>query len=324
MDEKYVGVVEDPRSDFQKSFDYRHESLVMGDIPIFWKEKTESEWRKFLIRNQDGSSACVSFATAKILGIHEVIEGRPFKDLSPKFIYTRRQNYPDGGMWLPNALSIACKDGACDEKMLPCDFKDEEFMNDKGQETQADALNATQYKAKFYFEIKSRSIDEIAKVIQQGYGVLLGMRFDYSEWTDVPAVDPASKNSCGHGVPAIDYFMYNGEKALLIEDSWGPHYGKGGHRIITETFLNSKCFYAGYITSLPNYIFTKRLQFGSRGVDVKMLQVALNKVNSYPVDVDGNFGDKTKHAVFDFQVAHQLNADGIVGPKTNAVLNSLR
>ena len=68
-DEKYVGIVEDPRSPEQKDLDYKHEDIAQGDIVLNWKEKTEAEWKKFLIRNQDGSSACVAFATAKLLGI---------------------------------------------------------------------------------------------------------------------------------------------------------------------------------------------------------------------------------------------------------------
>lgn len=314
----YIGTIEDPRSDFEKSKDYKHEDLARGaDVALIWKEKTEEEWNKYVIRNQDGSSACVAFATAKLLGMHEVMEGRPFANLSPKFIYTRRANYPDGGMWLPNALDIACHNGDCEESLLPCDNKGESFMNDKNQETVGCVVNAEQFKGKFYFEIKTRNIDEIAKIIQQGYGVLLGIRFDYNEYTDVPFIDPNSKLSCGHGVPALDSLLYKGEKALLIEDSWGPHYGKGGHRIITETFLNTRCFYAGYVTSLPNYVFTKTLRMNATGIDVKMLQQKLK------ISVDGKFGPKTLKTVIIFQEQHGLHTDGVVGPKTNVELNKI-
>lgn len=322
MEEKYVGIVEDPRSDFEKSRDYKHEDIVHGPQSVEWKEKTPEELKEFKIRNQDGSSACVSFATAKILGMHEVIEGRPFADLSPKFIYTRRANYPDGGMWLPNALDIACKSGACLEVELPCDNQGEAYMNDRSQEDSIDGLSAALYKAKFYFEIKTRNIDDIAAVLEQGYGVLLGFRFDYDEWSDVPWLNPNSQLKCGHGVPAIDYLIRDGKKVLMIEDSWGPGFGLGGHRFITEEFLNARCFYAGYVTSLPNYVFTKTLRIGNEGVDVKMLQQLLNKVG-YILTVDGKFGKMTQNAVMNLQKKHSLIPDGIVGPKTNVVLNSL-
>lgn len=327
--DKYFGALPDPRSEEAKQKDYKHEEISQGEIVVEWKKKIPGELKNFKIRNQDGSSACVAFATAKILGIHEVMEGREYADLSPKFIYTRRQNYPDGGMWLPNALEIARTAGACLESLLPCDNQGEAYMNNKGQETPDDAVNAQIYRGLYRVEIASRNIDEIAKVLQQGYGVLLGFRFEYDEWTEVPQLlhtKPLWEYSVGHGIPAIDYLLGNanvsvvmkdGAKYLMIEDSWGPGFGLGGRRFISEEFLNARCFYAGYITSLPNYIFIKTLKLGSKGLDVKMLQQKLG------VKVDGIFGQQTLKAVKEFQAKHGLKVDGIVGPKTNAVLNKV-
>lgn len=57
------------------------------------------------------------------------------------------------------------------------------------------------------------------------------------------------------------------------------------------------------------------LRFGSKGALVEDLQRVLN------VDADGIFGSKTEAAVEAFQKAHPpLFADGIVGPKTQALL----
>ena len=189
-------------------------------------------------------------------------------------------------------------------------------MNDKVNLTESIIENAKQYKAKYYFEITG-GINKIAEVLEQGYGVLLGFRFDYDEWLDVPVIHEDSKKQCGHGVAAVDYVLYKGEKAIIIEDSWGPKHGKGGRRIITEEFLDERCFYAGYITSLPNYMFTKTLRIGSRGIDVRKLQEKLGNIK-----VDGIFGKDTKLAVQAFQLKNHLVADGIVGPLTNKILNN--
>lgn len=54
---------------------------------------------------------------------------------------------------------------------------------------------------------------------------------------------------------------------------------------------------------------------GSQGKAVKILQVILGGLN-----IDGDFGWKTLNAVIEFQKAHGLTADGIVGPKTWAEL----
>jgi peptidoglycan hydrolase-like protein with peptidoglycan-binding domain len=188
-------------------------------------------------------------------------------------------------------------------------------MNDKGLITTEMTKNALNFRGKYYFEITG-GIEKIAEVLEQGYGVLLGFRFDYDEWTDIPVIHTDSKNKCGHGVVAVDYCLYDGQKSLIIEDSWGVHTGKGGRRIITEDFLNGKCFYAGYVTSLPNFVFTQTLRFGSRGLEVKKLQEKLH------ISVDGIFGKKTLEAVKTYQTLNRLVPDGIVGRLTRAVLNS--
>ena len=57
------------------------------------------------------------------------------------------------------------------------------------------------------------------------------------------------------------------------------------------------------------------LKKGSRGSEVKQLQTLLVYVAA-----DGIFGEKTEAAVIAFQTAHNLTADGIVGPNTWRVL----
>lgn len=317
---EYKGIAEDPRSADAKALDYKYEDLTKGDVPLNWIEYNEKNLKSYIIQNQDGSSSCVAQGTSKLLAMHEVLEGRGYTQLCPKFIYTRRANYPDGGMWLPNALSIACAYGTCEEKLMPCDNQGETFMNNLS-EPNGVISNAAKFKGKFYFEITG-GIDKIAEVMEQGYGVLLGARFDYDEWVEVPFVNPASLKKVGHGFAAVDYCLYNGEKALVVEDSWGPQYGKGGRRILTESFIKARVFYAGYITSLPNYVFEKTLRFGMNGLDVKMLQQFLNK-QGYILTVDGKFGNMTKAAVINFQKKNGLVSDGIIGPKTNKVINTL-
>lgn len=315
MEIEYNGVVEDPRLEEQKELDFKYEELAQGDIPLNWIEYNEKNLKTFEIQNQDGSLSCVAQATAKILAMHEVKEGKGYTRLCPKFIYDYRLNYPSGGMWMQDALSIAVNYGSCKEITLPCDSKGETFMNDKSYITVGMKDEAKIYKAKYYFQITG-GIDKIAEVMEQGYGVLLWFRFDYNEWGEVPVIkNTTGTYQCSHGVAGVDYCLYNGEKALVIEDSWGPGHGKGGRRIITDTFLKARCLYAGYITSLPNFMFTNTLRFGSTGIEVRKLQEKLG------VKIDGRFGKITLGAVKKYQQDHQLVPDGIVGKKTREKLN---
>lgn len=61
------------------------------------------------------------------------------------------------------------------------------------------------------------------------------------------------------------------------------------------------------------------LRLGSKGDDVKYLQVILN-FYGYDLKVDGMFGSKTEAAVKKFQKSRKLTVDGIVGLKTWSAL----
>lgn len=80
--------------------------------------------------------------------------------------------------------------------------------------------------------------------------------------------------------------------------------------------------------SASAYTWTRTLKEGMSGSDVKELQIrvagwAASSPSKTYVAVDGKFGPKTREAVKRFQRSYGLTADGIVGPKTQAKLNSL-
>jgi hypothetical protein len=59
---------------------------------------------------------------------------------------------------------------------------------------------------------------------------------------------------------------------------------------------------------------TRTLKVGSKGEDVKALQVSLG------ITADGSFGPKTKVALVAFQSSHGLTADGVFGPMTRLAM----
>ncbi|MGF1482436.1 MAG: peptidoglycan-binding protein [Cyanophyceae cyanobacterium] len=58
------------------------------------------------------------------------------------------------------------------------------------------------------------------------------------------------------------------------------------------------------------------LRSGDRGEAVRSLQTQLTELGYLKGDIDGQFGPETTAAVKDFQREHNLEPDGIVGPKT--------
>jgi peptidoglycan hydrolase-like protein with peptidoglycan-binding domain len=62
------------------------------------------------------------------------------------------------------------------------------------------------------------------------------------------------------------------------------------------------------------------LKKGSRGSEVQILQRKLTSLGYNTKGVDGIFGANTDQAVRQFQKAHHLAVDGIVGPATKKAL----
>ena len=77
----------------------------------------------------------------------------------------------------------------------------------------------------------------------------------------------------------------------------------------------------GGATTATTTTATPVLRVGASGPAVTKLQTALSKAG-FAVSADGNFGEQTKSAVVAFQTRHGLDADGIVGTSTWAMLNA--
>ena len=331
MNENYNGIVSDPiRDQKEKETAFIHEELFSAPPAPKWEERSP---KQFPIFNQDGSSACVAFAVAKILGIDEVYEGREFVQLSPRDIYTRRTT-EGGGMYLPEALDIGRKHGATLESLLPSENKNETEMNDKTGITADTDATAERYKSAGRVSLPI-DIDAIAAITTSGKGVLLGHRFDYSEWTDFPTVDPNSKLTCGHGTAGVDNVLVTGKKYIVMDDSWGPHCAKFGQRYLSEEWLKARCFFAGYTINFiyepdankPHYNFTHWLKRGDKNADVVALQNILKYEGMFPTNVDstGLYGPVTQRGVLLFQNKYLGSNNGgrQAGPKTIAKLNEL-
>lgn len=305
----YQGIIEDPRSQKEKDQDFIHEELFATAYNPTWTERAP---RTFPIRNQDGSGSCVAFATAKILGIDEVYEGRPYVELSPRSIYVLRANKAIGdgmGMYLPDALDIARKYGATLEDLVPSDDKGETAMNVASDITPEAKAIGLKYKSAGRVELPI-DIDAIASITSIGKGVLMGHRFDYDEWTDFPTINPNSKKSCGHGVPAIDNVLLKGKKYIVMDDSWGPKYAKFGQRYLSQEWLKARCFYVGYTMNFyyeekpndlkkPVHLFKFTMRRGDKNSEIVFLQDVLKWEGVFPLNVEstGLFGPATERGV---------------------------
>lgn len=312
-----LGVAEDPRTPEQMVRDYSHKSLV-GAPTIEWKEKTPEQWTRYVDREQDGSLSCMAQAGAKALEVMKKVFKMINEVYSAHPPYRSRLNFPSGGMWTQDLGDVYKKVGTTLESLDVSQRIGESEMN-------RDITVDTPFHIGGYAFPNCKSIDEIAEAIETHKHCVLTFHANKSEWTDIPKFNGGEINF-GHGICAVDYFIWKGEKAVLLEDSTGHFnsFDKKGARIITESYLKMRCTSAIYFTlEPPQYLFSVLMKQGSKGNEVKELQKRLNKEvpSIAPLVTDGDFGKKTKVKVVYYQEAHKLTPDGVVGKFTRAELN---
>lgn len=330
------GALLDTRSEEEKAKDFKFEEIVASVAPVVWTEKISTSWRKFPIFNQDGSGSCVAQTMAKIMGIMYWLKNGVYVHFSATHIYQRRANKPQGGMNGVDAFKIA-QEGATLEVLTPSqDMTDTQMDNVKIEQYKHDVGKV--FKLGNYIMGPVKDIETIASIIQTtGKAVMVWYYFKHAEWTDVPEIkypdlDINGATTSRHSVTAVDFTLYQGKKCLIIEDSWGPNYGKGGQRIITEEFHNQRNWFVAHPMTfkfeepeVPPVIpekLTKTLRFGMTDTEVRILQDMLKVKGLFPVNTSSNyFGSITLKGVKDFQSKNGLLADGIVGPVTRSLLN---
>lgn len=316
------GAIDDDRDEIAKGQDFLAQEVVSFAIPAPFAEKNPEDWRTFTLRSQNGSGMCVAQATAKLLGAENFLEENRYLDLSALDIYSRRFNRPQAGMALTDALSIVSNYGACFQKDLNDQNLTEAQANIEVVRTPQMIADAKKYRAGGYVQIPL-TCEAIASFISQTKkAVLLFVSFDYNEWNDTPTVAHDGVGVNRHGIAAVDFAIYNGQKGIVIDDSWGKFNAWRGQRFLSESFIKQRVYAAGALLDLknkdeaqpplnlprPKYKFTRSLAFGMTGADVVALQNMLKYENLFPRDLvsSGLFLQVTARAVRAWQVKNNI------------------
>ncbi len=358
MPDKFLGVVPDPRSEVEKAQDWQHDEIVAAASgPVTWVEKPIATLRRFPKRNQVNSLSCMAQSGAKALGIENVVEEGTFVELSALPVYRARSNFPSGGMFQQNLFSILSKPTACLEKDMPSQEMSEQQMN-TASVSMTDSMKqlAEYYRANGYMFLPAGNIDQMAVILDQGKAVHLLMYFMPDEWwRPYPTIiypglpnDPIASH---HGITAVDRTLWEGKKALFIEDSAGndTSIGGTGQRILNEDFLMQRCYGAGYLlfkknadstVPKPKHYFNpnRPLFFGiMNDNEVMALQKILQYESFLPYTLNGNLlplGNmlqmtctglkkwQVKHGIMDFATEPDVRKVRF-GPKSIGLANSL-
>jgi hypothetical protein len=130
----------------------------------------------------------------------------------------------------------------------------------------------------------------------------------------------------------VDQYVFDFTAAAKIQgferipawNGWKDHYNRMEfwHYQLTNG-LTWAAAMAQISGSSPEKVVELKRTIGlnDRGAAVRSLQFLLNKIGLLPAsEIDGVFGRITQTAVFEFQIANGLDADGIAGPITLAKL----
>lgn len=366
METEYNGVIE--QTEEQKEKNYPFTEIVAAAEQVLWLTKQKPTglnfimgtkfWRKFPTRNQDGSLSCVAQTLAKLMGILAWLRWKIFIVFSGGHIYIRRSNTDTGGMIGTNAFEIAGKGVTLEEFMPSQDMGESEINALKENELhKAVKLSISDN----YIVLPIKDLEVVASVIQRTLkGVMTWFRFSHSEWTAVPVILTNNPTS-HHSVASVDLTLYDNEKSLVIDESWGNTYGFDGQRVIKENFYKVRNTFAAYpmdfkfdsgnIPTPTPQTFTKPLVFipvdtatqqvkpefeaihQAQKTDVIRLQDILKKEGLFPTNVasTGLYQNLTRKSVKAFQLKHKVapideinSIDGKrVGSKTLAKLNEL-
>lgn len=339
MDNFQSGALIDTRPPEAKLKDYHFAEIVTAANPVTWVEKTQDQWRKFPIFNQDGSGSCVAQTLAKLAGILYWLKNGNYVHFSATHIYQRRSNKPGTGMIADDAWKLA-REGITLEDLVPS-----QNMSD----AQMDAVVIPKYKddvGKIFaipkmVQLPAGDIETAASVIQTTLkGLMLWTFWQNAEWTDHPKIIfPGLKLGEAQGVHStagVDFALVGGRKSIIIDDSWGSSFGAAGQRVLDEDFFSKRNWYLAYAlnfvfddqsqtdTAKPHHAFLNPLVFiewdtvankpkdpalnDAQKAHVIALQDILKYEGFFPKNVEstGYYGAITADGVLKWQIKHNV------------------
>ena len=339
------GAAIDTRPKEKKLKDFFFHEVVAAANPVNWVEKPQDKWRRFLDQNQDGSGSCVMQTVRKLGGVQMFLKEGKYVEMSAGF-YQLRSNKPASGMLGVEAFDIWKNNG------LPLEVLVE---SDRMSDAEMDAIAIEQYEkdiAKIFaigghVGIANGDFETVASVIQTtGKGVMVWFYFTSEEWSRaVPAIlNPTLTIESGlrHSVAAVDFFLYEGKKYILIEDS--SPFGGFTYHLISEEFFKARNWFARYAMAFkfetpaptvekPTHIFVTPMEFGQTSTEIAALQNILKYEGLFPSNSasSGYYGAISARGVLAFQKKHSVapveELDALagrrVGAKTISKLNEI-
>ncbi|MGB8275952.1 MAG: C1 family peptidase [Alphaproteobacteria bacterium] len=200
------------------------------------------------IRDQGQRPTCLAFAASDA---HAALRGA-WVPLSCEYVFFRAQERanrrPTEGVTLPSILDVLRYDGQPKELGWPYLT---EMPADLSRWQPPSGIAPRFRRAS---ETKHDTVDEIIEELEQARPVVVLMRLSTSfDWAGrAGVVDPDAGEMPDpfrrHAVVAVGHGELNGQRAVLIRNSWGDGWGDGGYAWLTERFLVPRIFGLAILT----------------------------------------------------------------------------
>ena len=300
----------------------KFEETVASINPVTWKQLDITKIPKYPIYSQNGSGSCVAMSVALIATILYKIRTGTDVMFSPAWIYKRRTAKGAAGMVGVEAFKIA-SEGICLNELMPSMDLSEAEINIVKEYPEYESVAKVFALSSDPILLPIKDIDAVASVMQTtGKPVNVWFEFAYNEWQSIPIIK-TQYPSIRHSVVAIDYGMYENEKSIVIQESWGVNSTSfGSVRIIKESFYRQRNIFAAY---------PRRFKFESTGNteiydgSIISFQKCMQSIALFPVGVSfvAVFGPLTKKACIAFQAQQNLPQSGIIDQATDLRLRAL-
>ncbi len=195
-------------------------------------------------RNQGARPTCLAFAASDA---HAALRAG-WVQLSCEYVFYQAQRRagrpPNTGALLPSMLEALREDGQPEEIGWP-------YLS----ATPADASSWTPPpEVGMLFgrngKTAAHCLDWVLQELEQGRPVIillmLSRAFYQRNLLGVvdPAADEKPEHERRHAVVAVGHGMVDGQRAILVRNSWGPTWGDAGYGWLTERFLGSRIYAA--------------------------------------------------------------------------------
>ncbi len=307
------------------------DDIVATAAEVVWKPLTIANLPTWPQYDQNQEFSCVANTKALMKTNNYYLRRGVEIKFSPVWLYNLRKNKPTAGMIGTDAFTIDKNIGQIPYDLLPSPASEAAANAPKTYPEFYDIAKVFQSGDPEPIIVPVKNIETLASIQQvTGKPIMVWFEFEWSEWAKfVPTVEyinPSLRHSVTF-VPKrnptdVTFGIYNGEKAIVIQDSTGLTSTIDGKRIITESFFKSRNIFAAYDMKFRFEVSDKSLVWDGTIVS---LQKCLQSKGYFPMNVAfiENYGPTTRASVIKFQAAQNIPQTGLLDSVTKTELHQV-